>query len=82
MITSTSRIKTIARTMTTFIDCLSVPNTMGIGPIRSRPAPRPGAEPRDDRTTRRTIAMSARTNPKMMSKNPRFVTDSASNSFT
>jgi hypothetical protein len=79
MITSTSRIKTIARTMTTFMDCLSVPNTIGIGPSRSKPAPRPWAEPRDDRTTRRIIATKASTNPKMINKNPSSVTDDVSN---
>ena len=73
--TSTSKIRTMARIITTFTDCLSVPNTIGIGPIRRRPAPRPEPGPRGDRTTSRTVASRAKTNPKMMSRKPRLVID-------
>jgi len=79
MTTSTSRISTIARIMSAFIDCLSLPNTIGMGPIKRRPALRPWLEPRDDRAARIIIATKARTNPKTISNNPKSFTDMAGN---
>jgi hypothetical protein len=59
-----------------------VPNTIGIGPIRRRPAPRPVLEPWDDRTAMRIVATTAKTNPEIMSRNPSSVTDGVPNFLT
>jgi len=74
----TINIKTIARIITPFRESLSLPNIMGIGPIRRTPALRAFPELPADRNARRIIAAKARINPKTISTNPISVTDGAS----
>ena len=78
MMMRTTSINTIARIISPFTESLSVPNIIGIGPIRRTPAARVFSEPRVERNARRIIAAKARTNPKMISMNPTSVTEGAS----
>ena len=78
MTTRTMIINAIARIINPFTESLSVPNIIGIGPIRRTPAVRVFSEPRAERNARRIIAANARTNPKMISRNPTSITEGAS----
>jgi len=78
----TINIKTIARIITPFTESLSLPNIMGMGPIRRTPALRVFPELPLDRNARRIIAAKAKINPQMISTNPISVADGTSKSLT
>ena len=79
--TSTINIRTIARITMALMDCLSEPKIIGIGPINRTPAllPPPGAL--DGRAASMIMAITARTNPTKMSRNPIPVKDERSNEY-
>jgi len=76
--TKTTIINAIARIIIPFTESLSVPNIIGIGPIRRTPAVRVFSDPGAERNARRIMAANARTNPKMISRNPASVAEGAS----